>query len=120
MSDMNVGVKISADASGMNSGVSQSEAVLQRLVQEAQRSNAQLQQGFMQSTLALREIARASDEQRRGLEVIASAIHKIDQVTQSNASSSQNVAIAAETLQSAADELAQAATFLGRLVGTQA
>ncbi len=66
------------------------------------------------------EIARASDEQRRGLEVIASAIHKIDQVTQSNASSSQNVAIAAETLQSAADELAQAATFLGRLVGTQA
>ncbi len=66
------------------------------------------------------EIARASDEQRRGLEVIASAIHKIDQVTQSNASSSQNVAIAAETLKSAADELAQAATFLGRLVGTQA
>jgi len=62
VSDMNVGVKISADASGMNSGVSQSEAALQRLVQEAQRTNAQLQQGFMQSTLALREIARASGE----------------------------------------------------------
>jgi len=65
------------------------------------------------------EIARASDEQRRGLEVIASAIHKIDQVTQTNASSSQNVAAAAETLKSAADDLAQAAAFLGQLVGTQ-
>jgi len=65
------------------------------------------------------EIARASDEQRRGLEVIASAIHKIDQVTQTNASSSQNVAAAAETLKSAADELAQAAAFLEQMVGAQ-
>ena len=65
------------------------------------------------------EIARASDEQRRGLEVIASAIHKIDQITQSNASSSQNVAAAAETLKSAADELTQVASALGTLVGSQ-
>jgi hypothetical protein len=55
-------VKIGADAAGINTGVNQSNAALERLVQEVQRSNSQMQQGFMQSSLALREIARASGE----------------------------------------------------------
>ncbi len=63
------------------------------------------------------EIARASDEQRRGIEVIAGAIHKIDQVTQNNASSSENVAAAAATLKSAAEDLSQAAAILEQMVG---
>lgn len=62
MSNPEISVRITADSSGINAGVSQSNAALELLVQEVQRSNAQMQQGFMQSQLALREIARASGE----------------------------------------------------------
>ena len=62
MSNPEIMVKIGAEASGINAGVNQSNAALERLVQEVQRSNSQMQQGFMQSSLALREIARASGE----------------------------------------------------------
>jgi methyl-accepting chemotaxis protein len=65
------------------------------------------------------EIARASSEQQKGLEVIAGAIHKIDQVTQTNAASSENVAAAAETLKANAEELKQAAAVLEQMVGVQ-
>ena len=72
-----------------------------------------------QTDIQASEIARASSEQQKGLEVIAGAIHKIDQVTQTNAASSQNVAAAAETLKANAEELKQAAAVLERMVGAQ-
>ncbi len=60
------------------------------------------------------QIARASSEQARGLEVIAGAINQIDGVTQKNAASSEQAAAAAEGLRSQAQELSVAVEKLER------
>ena len=65
-------------------------------------------------------IAQASQEQNKGLEVITDAIHKIDEVTQSNVASSQSVASAAETLKANAAELQRHVVALEDLIGRTA
>jgi methyl-accepting chemotaxis protein len=62
------------------------------------------------------QIARFSNEQAKGFEVITSAIHTIDAVTQSNAESSRNVAEAAEMLRKSAEEIKTAASSLKKMV----
>ncbi|MFA5263306.1 MAG: methyl-accepting chemotaxis protein [Opitutaceae bacterium] len=65
------------------------------------------------------QIATASNEQARGLAAIASAVHDIDQVTQSNAESSRNVADTADMLRAKAEEMKQAAAVLLHLIGAR-
>ncbi len=98
---------------GVVEGLGRIRADAERVASQFDSIVAQIGQTDTQAS----EIARASDEQRRGIEVIAGAIHKIDQVTQSNASSSENVAAAAATLKSAAEDLSQAAAILQHMVG---
>lgn len=63
------------------------------------------------------QIAKASNQQAEGLSVIAGAIQHIDQVTRSNAASSQQAAAAAEQLMTSAEELNRAVHLLERDLG---
>ncbi len=62
------------------------------------------------------EIATASDEQRQGIGQINSAVGEMDKVTQSNASSAEETAAAAEELNSQSTLLREAVTSLSHLV----
>ncbi|HEY3757078.1 MAG TPA: methyl-accepting chemotaxis protein [Opitutaceae bacterium] len=63
------------------------------------------------------QIAKSSNEQAQGLAVIADAIHQIDQVTRSNAASSEQAAASAERLMTSADELSLAVEILENNLG---
>ncbi len=63
------------------------------------------------------QIAKASNEQARGIAVITSAVHDIDSVTQANAASSRNVADTADLLKAKAEEMKRAAAILQHLIG---
>ena len=65
------------------------------------------------------QIANASAEQARGLELIGTALHKIDQVTQSNAASSEEAAASAENLRSHAEELTASVRRLEAALGVR-
>ncbi len=64
------------------------------------------------------QIATSSNEQARGLTVVASAVHDIDMVTQGNAVASRNVADAAALVKSKAGEMKTSALRLQKLIGT--
>jgi len=63
------------------------------------------------------EIAAAADDQSKGIEQINTAIAQMDQVTQANATTSQQCASAAEELKSQTLELNSVVSSLGKLVG---
>jgi methyl-accepting chemotaxis protein len=63
------------------------------------------------------EIASAADDQSKGIDQINTAIEQMDQVTQANATSSQQCASAAEELQSQTLELNSVVASLGKLAG---
>ena len=63
------------------------------------------------------EIALAADDQSKGIEQINTAIEQMDQVTQANATSSQQCASAAEELRTQTLELNSVVSSLGKLVG---
>ena len=66
------------------------------------------------------QIATSSNEQSRGLDVIAGAVHDIDVVTQGTAVSSRNVAEAADLVKAKAGEMKQSAVMLQTLIGAKA
>lgn len=63
------------------------------------------------------EVASASDEQKTGLEQIATTINQMDQVTQGNAATAEQTASASEMLTSKSAELHTSSTRLAALVG---
>ncbi|MEI6798333.1 MAG: methyl-accepting chemotaxis protein [Pseudomonadota bacterium] len=63
------------------------------------------------------EIASAADDQSKGIEQINTAIEQMDQVTQANATSSQQCASAAEELRTQTLELNSVVSSLSKLVG---
>ncbi|HPU97486.1 MAG TPA: methyl-accepting chemotaxis protein [Candidatus Hydrogenedentes bacterium] len=70
------------------------------------------------STL-IREVARSSDEQSKGIEQITAAVGQLEQVTQANAASSEQAAAASEELSGQARELSDMVESLLRIVGSQ-
>ncbi len=83
----------------------QTESEFKDLVSSSQKS-AQL----------VRQIAAASGEQREGLGQISQAVTQVDQVTQRNAAEAGQSAKAAEDMRQQADELAQVALDLFRVL----
>jgi len=65
------------------------------------------------------KIARASEEQTSGLQQIEDAIHKIDQLTQENAASSEETAAAAHELIKNAEEMAVSVRLLEDTLGVR-
>jgi methyl-accepting chemotaxis protein len=63
------------------------------------------------------EIASASNEQARGIEQIGTAMNQLNQVTQTNAASSEQAAAAAEELGAQAEEMNRMVDQLRALVG---
>jgi methyl-accepting chemotaxis protein len=66
---------------------------------------------IQETATLVKDIATASNEQNVGIEQITVAMNELDKVTQSNASSSQELASAAEELDSQAMALTQLMTF---------
>lgn len=64
------------------------------------------------------EIATASNEQRQGVEQVNTAVSQMDKVTQSNASSAEEGAAAAEELNAQSQTLKDAVNLLSALVGS--
>lgn len=59
----------------------------------------------------VQEIAAASDEQKRGIEQVNTAMRQLDSVSQQNASSAEELASTSEEMSSQAQELAQSMGF---------
>ena len=68
-------------------------------------------------SVLIREVARSSDEQSRGIEQITAAVGQLEQVTQANAASSEEAAAASEELSGQARELSDMVESLLRIVG---
>ncbi len=66
------------------------------------------------------EVSVASKEQARGIDHINTAVVRVDQVTQSNASDSEEAAAASEELSAQANELNEMASVLSKIVGSSA
>jgi methyl-accepting chemotaxis protein len=65
------------------------------------------------------QISQASGEQAKGLTLIADAVHRIDQVTQGTAASSEEAAAAAENLTANAEELRSSVEMLEATLGVE-
>lgn len=68
-------------------------------------------------SVLIREVARSSDEQSKGIEQITAAVGQLEQVTQANAASSEEAAAASEELSGQARELSDMVESLLRIVG---
>lgn len=68
-------------------------------------------------SVLIREVARSSDEQSKGIEQITAAVGQLEQVTQANAASSEQAAAASEELSGQARELSDMVETLLLIVG---
>lgn len=86
MSDMNVQVTISAESSGVVTGVQQGSAALANLTAVAERMNATLQAGFAQTQMILRSMASAMGDVREAavtdLPKVVPEVEKIEKATE--------------------------------------
>lgn len=75
--------------------------------------------GILGGSKVVTEIARASEEQRRGIEQISEAVAKMDQVTQTNAATAQETAAAAANMSAQVRTTRNYIDELGIVVGTR-
>jgi methyl-accepting chemotaxis protein len=75
--------------------------------------------GILGGSKVVTEIARASEEQRRGIEQISEAVAKMDQVTQTNAATAQETAAAAANMSAQVRTTRTYIDELGVVVGTR-
>ena len=87
-----------------------------QLSAEVASSFASIRDEVHQLTSLVTEISAASGEQRSGINQVSTAVAQMDQVTQGNASSAEEVASTAETLSAQADVLNAQVQALNRLV----
>ncbi len=73
--------------------------------------------GVEKVTGLIEEVSTASDEQAKGIDQVNTAVSQIDQVTQSNAASSEEAASASEELSAQAAELQEMVNVLVRIAG---
>jgi methyl-accepting chemotaxis protein len=77
----------------------------------------QIANGVKQVTTLVAEVTAASNEQAQGIDQINTAVAQMDQVTQSNAASSEEAASASEELSAQAQELNGMVEVLAGIVG---
>lgn len=81
------------------------------VAEKAGRAITEIIQSVKKTAELVQEIAAASDEQKRGIEQVNTAMRQLDSVSQQNASSAEELASTSEEMSSQAQELAQSMGF---------
>ncbi len=91
-----------------------------KVAEEVEGVLAKIRETFEQMETVANELSQASEEQRRGVDQVNTAVAQMDGVTQSNAANAEETAAASEELSSQAQELLAMIDDLVRVAGAQA